>query len=514
MFAQSILRRSWFGSQNSSSKRSRQSAKLPRNPASRSFETLEERACFSGVPVLNSLPDSSKTLYLDFTGHFEGDWGQLDGVLGDDWHQGVSTPMFSLDNDGNFNSTEIEWMTEIWQRVAEDFAPFDINVSTVDPGSFDDHQAIRISIGGHWQDWYGYKIGGIALINSFKSSELSNTAFVFSDVFDSAKTIADAVSHEAGHTFGLEHHHLIVDGQIDKEYHPGTPEWGPLMGAPYQSERTTWSISPVEDGQAPGQGDLQILANGAGLGYVDDDFGNDISEALLISDPENTTIAGLLSPFQENFSPLADVDFFEVNLTGFSINSALVTAGWTIDLNVAEIGANLDAKLNIYDENGNLLHTIDPDNELGASIFIASGHYFIEVASHGQYGDIGRFSLSFNYTVDKLTFNVELEHQPLIDIICDPLGPYARVNDWNQLFEQLGQRGLEVLSVKSTGGLAALNVLKGSSPTLQSREFDLVSLADDKAAHDTLFAGEFSPDGLGAQTGVVKLGATKKAMLR
>ena len=40
---------------------------------------------------------------------------------------------------------EISRITEIWARVAEDFAPFDINVTTVDPGSFNNREALRVA---------------------------------------------------------------------------------------------------------------------------------------------------------------------------------------------------------------------------------------------------------------------------------------------------------------------------------------------------------------------------------
>ena len=66
---------------------------------------------------------------------------------------------------------------------------------------------------------------GIALLDVFDSS-LDRPAFVFSSGA-SAKTIAEAVSHEAGHTLGLSHDTDTIRGQ---DYYDGHGSWAPIMG--------------------------------------------------------------------------------------------------------------------------------------------------------------------------------------------------------------------------------------------------------------------------------------------
>ena len=82
-------------------------------------------------------------------------------------------------------------------------------------------------------DWYaaarnGTRIGGIALLNVFTSST-DHASYVFSSNLGGgrAKYVADAASHEAGHTFSLSH-----DGTASASYYGGHGTWGPIMGTP------------------------------------------------------------------------------------------------------------------------------------------------------------------------------------------------------------------------------------------------------------------------------------------
>ena len=67
----------------------------------------------------------------------------------------------------SFAPNELAAIKEVWQRMAEDFAPFNINVTTVDPGYFANGRALRVAIGGSGLDWYHQSIGGVSFLNSF-----------------------------------------------------------------------------------------------------------------------------------------------------------------------------------------------------------------------------------------------------------------------------------------------------------------------------------------------------------
>jgi len=97
--------------------------------------TLEQRLTPAGlnVPGLSSNSGAAKTLYLDFDGHFESRWWLIDHGVTQSFTK-VSTPAFDLDGDDTwFNAEELQMIRSIFRRVAEDFAPFDVNVTTKEP---------------------------------------------------------------------------------------------------------------------------------------------------------------------------------------------------------------------------------------------------------------------------------------------------------------------------------------------------------------------------------------------
>src|SRR6478672_6886606 len=82
--------------------------------------------------LLHSKPGSTKTIYLDFDG------GTASGTA---WHAnyaGTPTTQPAWDPSGNgaaFTDAELTSIQTVWQSVAEDYAPFDVDVTTADPGT-------------------------------------------------------------------------------------------------------------------------------------------------------------------------------------------------------------------------------------------------------------------------------------------------------------------------------------------------------------------------------------------
>jgi len=173
-------------------------------------EALEGRVLLSGnpltsIPVLNSNPTATAAIYLDFNGHFDATWA-------------ATTPVFDSDGDrSTFSDNELAYITDVWKIVAEDYAPFNINVTTVEPavlapgvpGSAANGVALRLAIGGSaFVIGQSTAVAGYAIINSFTNS-VNNLAFVFPEsspgVTRLVSSIGAIASHEAGHSFGLRH---------------------------------------------------------------------------------------------------------------------------------------------------------------------------------------------------------------------------------------------------------------------------------------------------------------------
>ena len=113
------------------------------------LEGLEIRLVPAGEFLLHSNPGATKRIFMDFDGHT---------TTGTAWLRGATivTPAYDIDsNPSSFSSTELANIREIWERVSEDFLPFNIDVTTEDPGiealrkvgSSDTEWGIRVVIG-------------------------------------------------------------------------------------------------------------------------------------------------------------------------------------------------------------------------------------------------------------------------------------------------------------------------------------------------------------------------------
>jgi hypothetical protein len=212
---------------------------------------------------LESLPGAKLTIYLDFDGHtFTGNnhWNIMAKK------DPVSVPPFTLDADPAFSVAEREAIIQIWKSVAEDFWPFEVNITTKETpldklirwGDNDQEYGQRALIGGDGIEITGTRYGGIAFLATFGWWNPQDTpALIFSDNLRAAKYIAEAVSHELGHTFALNHDGRTASGgpQIGDyatDYHTGTMGWAPIMGVAYYQEVGQWS-----KGEYPNASNLQ-----------------------------------------------------------------------------------------------------------------------------------------------------------------------------------------------------------------------------------------------------------------
>src|SRR5216117_1193853 len=319
--------------------------------------------------LLHSRPGATKVIYLDFDGHVTTGtpWNILDtGGL-----DIVSAP-FDLDGiPSSFNSAERERIQYIWQRVAEDYSPFDIDVTTQDPGiealrktdTSDTSYGVRVVISP--TPWYGlihnFYPAGIAYVGSFTSSS-DTPCYVFAeDLSNNEKDIADAASHEAGHTLGL-HHDGVTGGDA---YYYGQGNWAPIMGSGMYRDVTQWSKGEYS-GANNHEDDLAVMQT-FGISYRADDHGNSIGTA--------TALTGTSISASGVIETRGDVDMF-------SFQSGAGPVSFTID--PAPRGPNLDIYAALYDGLGKLVTSNDgPGLSASLTATVTAGTYYLAISGVG-----------------------------------------------------------------------------------------------------------------------------------
>ena len=189
--------------------------------------------------ALHSRPGATRKIFLDFDGADVSNtgWNVGSNAISSGRHIGWDTD----GSPSSFSSTEHDWIQEVWRQVAETYAPFEVDVTTQDPGadgwtrstSSDTTYGTRVVITSSQSAPEQACAGsclGVAWVGTFNHVDPSRyyqPAWVFAKDRQLAPMIAaQAASHEAGHTLGLHH-----DGTQTASYYAGTTSWGPIMGS-------------------------------------------------------------------------------------------------------------------------------------------------------------------------------------------------------------------------------------------------------------------------------------------
>jgi hypothetical protein len=338
--------------------------------------------------TLHTDPGASRILYLDFDG---GTYSPGAPPKTPILSSTVTIPPFG--DSSTFSDHSLAQIQLIWQQVAEDYAPFQLDVTTQEPSEADledcsDTCGARISI-GDTNAHAGFPSGvwGVAPVGVSFGVDTLPTAFVFSDsIGDDAASIANTVSHESGHTFSLLHDGTTPNDPSGGDYYPGFGEWCPIMGGCTDQALSQWSKGEYPEANNQ-EDDLAII------GAIAPERADDVPDtAPLGGTPGAVNEAGLIGD-------RADTDTF-------TFASGAGPATFTVT--GAPPAPNLDASLTLLDSQGAVIATSDDPDSLAATVTstLAAGVYSLRVDGVGNavpapgysdYDSLGRYTITGSY---------------------------------------------------------------------------------------------------------------------
>jgi hypothetical protein len=345
---------------------------------------------------LHSRPGAEKIIYLDFDGH---------NLTGSAWSPSsyLYAPACDWDGDpSSFSEAEAGNIKLIWSYVAEDFAPFDVDVTTelLSPdlitrsGSNDTIYGTRVVIApGIASSVCGSGCGGVAYLGIYDdTSDYYKPALCFSDMLGSGhvKFVAECISHEVGHNLNLLHH-----GTSSTVYYKGqgTGEtgWAPIMGDGDSKNLVQWSKGEYQDANQL-QDDLQVISEY--IPYRTDDVGDNITAATPLS------LVNCAFSASGVIGKTGEKDVFSLATGTGSVTAQVTFAN--------SPSTNLDALLDLLNSSGTVLATSNPLDTLATGLHSywvqSAGTYYLRVSGVGKedpkstgysnYGSLGQYTIS------------------------------------------------------------------------------------------------------------------------
>lgn len=174
---------------------------------------------------------------------------------------------------------EAQYIQEIWQRVAEDFAPFDVNVTT------------NAGIAANYSVQIGSTLTTDVRSASLRQSDPNNLtidgtgrSFIGPTFTETAyKTSFTKYGGELA-SYGAGRKIITNDGWWNTDSYTGSGKWGPIMGIPNSvaNQYTQWSYGEYIGSSTSRKDELKIL--GGILGFREDEAGDDIKTAVRLED--------------------------------------------------------------------------------------------------------------------------------------------------------------------------------------------------------------------------------------
>ena len=344
---------------------------------------------------LQSKPGASKTLYIDYWG------GTLTGTAWNSDFNGIYQPFDNNGDSASFSDNERYVMWLGWREAAEDYATFDINVTTSQAVYNSTAAVNRSQIIASPTNFYGG--GGIAYVDVFSnSSEFYKTGWASNN---SANTLGMTLSHESGHQMGLSHNGVPGD-----EYYNGHGDWGAIMGAPFGKPYVHWDKGEYNNADNT-EDDLDLI--NLHLNYATDEAGNSKATATNINPP----VSNLLGNIEIN-NLGQDQDFYSFQLDSdtnirLQVIPALGAEGESRASNLSMRAALIDTLGDADPSNDVVVREIAPSdisplrpdtNKLEYDALLPAGSYLLSIipepadsnwsSGFGNYGNGGQYYVS------------------------------------------------------------------------------------------------------------------------
>jgi len=406
----------------------------------------------AGIVSLQSYPGAQAVILLDFAGGYTPHWG------------GVNYARPDVSNDT---------IKDIWKRIAEDYMPFNINVTT-------DIKVFQAAPANSRQRCcYTTTPVTPAGVAYFGSWNWGNDAVCWS-VYNVGKAAAEVGAHEVGHTLGLAHQGLTTTpgGGYYGGHGGGETGWAPVMGVGYYQPVTTWAKGEYQNANEP-QDELQtITTTNNNVGYRIDDTGGTLATSRYLDIFNDNKVFG-----EGVIERTSDTDALQFTTTGGAVSL-------TVDPVAPNDWGNLATMATLADATDAVIATNNVQNDVSSTITatLAAGTYTFRVTGTGKgnpltdgfssYGSLGYYSISGSVAGARLPTRLSVDERVPNNTVVGTV-PATNPNSSPLVYTITGGNTGTTFSVDNTGVVRVANNslldyhALAANPALYAAQFEL-----------------------------------------